>query len=88
VQALNTVVAPVKSALLVTPPTLSNKIIKNLGVQFCSLDASVLEDEALCRKGEIKDAVVRKKGKAPKPYKETKKSREEDGEEEDGPADH
>ena len=70
------------------PPTLTNKVIKNLGVQFCSLDASVLEDEALCKKGEIKDAVVKKKSKAPKPSKETKESREEGGEEEDGPADH
>ena len=73
---------------ILQPPTLTNKVIKNLGVQFCSLDASVLEEEALCKKGEIKDAVVKRKSKAPEPFKDTKDRREEGGEEEDGPAEH
>lgn len=37
-------------ACLPSPPTLSSKVIKNLGVQFCKMNLEDLSDEALCKK--------------------------------------
>jgi hypothetical protein len=45
------------------PPTLSSKMIKNLGMQFCSMKEEDLEDDKL-NKGGSKGPVAKKKSKA------------------------
>jgi len=67
------------------PPTLSNKVIRNLGVQFCSLDPEALEDENLIKGGGQKEPVAKKKSKIAKANKDTKKNAV-DGSEGDGSA--
>jgi hypothetical protein len=54
-----------------SPPTLSVKVIKNLGVQFCKMDAEELTDEALLNKKRKADPVVRKKSKTQQDKKGT-----------------
>lgn len=48
-----------------SPPTLSTKLIRNLGVQFCEMNPELLED-AVLKKGK-KNQLVSKKKKAADP---------------------
>lgn len=47
-----------------TPPTLSTKVIRNLGTQFCSLTDDDLKEEDLMRGAGTKEPVGKKRGKA------------------------
>lgn len=42
-----------------SPPTLSPKVIKNLGVQFCGLDEDQVSEEALMNKKKKTDPVAK-----------------------------
>lgn len=46
-----------------TPPTLSTKVIKNLGTQFCSMDLATLSEDNLMKGGGTTEPVGRKKSK-------------------------
>jgi hypothetical protein len=46
-----------------TPPTLSSKVIRNLGTQFCSMNEEYLQEENLSRNEGRKEPVGRKKSK-------------------------
>lgn len=45
------------------PPIMSTKVIRNLGVQFCSMKEEDLEDGKLLKGGGIREPVARKKAK-------------------------
>ena len=46
------------------PPTLSNKVIRSLGSQFCSLDQEELSENDLMKGGNTRDPISKKKGKS------------------------
>lgn len=65
------------------PPILSNKVIRTLGTQFCSMDPELLDDEAWEKGGGLKEPVVKKKSKVTKANKGARKH-QTDGKDEDG----
>ena len=62
---LNPQVAPTEKCTSCDPPppTLSNKVIRNLGMQFCSMNAEDLLDENLSQGGGKMEPVARKRNK-------------------------
>jgi len=62
------------------PPTLTNKIIRNVGVQFCSLEPEELVDEILEIKGNKKESESKKRSKKIDNHEESNKGKEGDSE--------
>ena len=59
------------------PPILSTKVIRNLGVQFCSMDPEELSNEKLSQGGTRQESVAKKKGRA-KSNKSSRKDKDGD----------
>lgn len=70
----------VKKCTTCTPQTLSTKVIRNLGVQFCSLHGEDLTDDCLLKGSEVKEPVGRKQA-GPK----TSKGNSKEANDEPGP---
>lgn len=72
-----------KKCISCNPPTLSTKVIKSLGVQFCSMDDEPPMEENLL-KGGMKEPVAKKKNKASRTTKNPKENGDEGKQGEDG----
>jgi hypothetical protein len=64
------------------PPTLSSKVIRNLGTQFCSLEQEELAEEELLKRQGPKNPVSKKKTKTGKENAEENKEEDSDRKEE------